>query len=282
MAASTIKIFLVHGDAKRLRTAEISNWSGKALAAPRTELPELLERDELRKPGVYVLLGQDPDTGKALCYVGEAEVIRDRLRQHKTRDDWSQAIAFVSKDENLTKAHIRFLEGRLISEATATGRVAVSNSQASGASLPESDQADMEIFLQKMRQLLPVLGSDLITPVVQPSDPKDPGEVRLVCEIKGLRGYGKRTAGGFVVFHGSQAVSVERPSAAARHPFVLALRQELLESGVLVQANGYLQFTRDAEFSSPSAAAAVIQGGGANGLTSWRTEAGQTLKELEQ
>ena len=119
-------------------------------------------------------------------------------------------------------------------------------------------------------------------PVVQYGDPKDPGEVRLVCEIKGLKGYGKRTASGFVVFRGSQAVSVERPSAATRHPFVLALRQQLLESGALAGANGHLQFTRDAEFPSPSAAAAVIQGGGANGLTAWRTETGQTLKELEQ
>lgn len=31
------------GDAKSLRTAETSNWSGKAVAAPRTEIDELLD-----------------------------------------------------------------------------------------------------------------------------------------------------------------------------------------------------------------------------------------------
>jgi hypothetical protein len=42
MTSATIKLFLLRGDAKSLRTGEISNWSGKAIAAPRTELDELL------------------------------------------------------------------------------------------------------------------------------------------------------------------------------------------------------------------------------------------------
>ena len=120
--ASTIRLFLVQGDALGLRTAEISNWSGKAVAAPRTELAALLERPELSGAGVYLLMGADADTGKDTCYIGEAEVLRDRLRQHKARDDWSQVVAFVSKDENLTKAHIRFLEGQLIERARDAGR----------------------------------------------------------------------------------------------------------------------------------------------------------------
>ena len=33
MPSATIKLFLVHGDAKRLRTAELSNWTGKAVAS---------------------------------------------------------------------------------------------------------------------------------------------------------------------------------------------------------------------------------------------------------
>ena len=52
MSSATIKLFLPLGDAKSLRTAEISNWTGKAIAAPRTELDELLAREELAKAGV--------------------------------------------------------------------------------------------------------------------------------------------------------------------------------------------------------------------------------------
>ena len=158
MSTATIKLYLAFGDPKRLRTAEISNWSGKAVAAPRTDLDELLSREELQKPGVYILIGTDPDKGTSVCYVGEAEVIRDRLKQHRSKDFWVHAIVFVSKDENLTKSHIRYLEGRLIAEAQDADRFQVVNSQTSGAKLPESDREEMKVFLEKVRQLLPVLG----------------------------------------------------------------------------------------------------------------------------
>lgn len=117
MTSATIKLFLPRGDAKSLRTAEISNWTGKAISAPRTELDELLAREELDKAGVYILTGSDPQTNAPRAYIGEAEIIRDRLKQHKTKEFWVAAIVFVSKDENLTKAHVRYLEGRLLMEA---------------------------------------------------------------------------------------------------------------------------------------------------------------------
>ena len=101
------------------------------MAAPRTDLDELLAREELQKPGVYILVGTDPDKGSPSCYVGEAEVVRDRLRQHRVKDFWVHAVVFVSKDENLTKAHVRYLEGRLIEQAKAVGRALVMNGQSS-------------------------------------------------------------------------------------------------------------------------------------------------------
>jgi hypothetical protein len=78
-SSATIKLFLPHGDAKRLRTGEVSNWTGKALAAPRTDLDDLLAREELENSGVYFLFGTDPETGDNLAYIGAAEIIRDRL-----------------------------------------------------------------------------------------------------------------------------------------------------------------------------------------------------------
>jgi hypothetical protein len=146
MPSATIKLFLPRGDAKSLRTAEISNWTGKAIAAPRTELDELLTREELDKAGVYMLFGNDPFTNAPLAYVGEAEVIRERLKQHKAREFWVSAIVFTSKDENLTKAHVRYLECRLLTEAAAVKRFTLDQNQAGGSKLPESDREDMEVF----------------------------------------------------------------------------------------------------------------------------------------
>ena len=280
MGAATIKLFLPFGDPRRLRTAEISNWSGKAVAAPRTDLDELLKREELQGAGVYVLTGTDPETGKTKAYVGEAEVIRDRIRQHSSKDFWVTALVFVSKDENLTKSHIRYLEGRIISEAKDIGRALMANSQASGARLPESDREDMDVFLSRIRQLLPILGSDILSPRASPK-PQTSSKSVLLCEIKGLRASGKRTAEGFVVFSGSQAALKERPSARTRHAWVVSLRDRLLAEGQLERRPEYLLFREDVEFSSPSAAAAVVHGGGANGLVAWKTQEGRTLKSLE-
>ena len=52
------------------------------------------------------------------CLAPEARqpigILRERLRQHKNKEFWVSAIVFVSKDENLTKAHVRYLENRLL------------------------------------------------------------------------------------------------------------------------------------------------------------------------
>lgn len=280
MASATIKLFLPFGDGTRLRTAEISNWSGKALAAPRTEFDDLLKRDELEGSGVYILTGTDPVTSKPMAYIGEAEVLADRLKTHKSLEFWIAAVVFLSKDENLTKSHIRYLEGRLIEEAKAVARFVLQNAQGSGARLPESDRHDMEEFLVKIRQLLPVLGSELLTPIGGPVATSAPADI-LQTELKGLLARGKRTPTGFVVFANSQAVSDPRPSAQQHSPTLLSLRQQLLDDGSLVQQNGHLVFAKDIEFSSPSQAAAIVHGGSMNGLNAWRDAKGTTLGDLE-
>jgi hypothetical protein len=280
MTSATIKLFLPQGEAKSLRIAEISNWTGKAIAAPRTELSDLLARKELGKAGVYILLGNDPLTDAPRAYVGEAEVVRERLKQHKTKEFWVSAIVFVSKDENLTKAHVRYLENRLLAEAAKVNRVMLEQNQSGGSKLPESDREDMEVFLARIRQILPVLGSDILSPIAQPAAVSQPGGV-LYCRVKGAEGRGQRNADGFVVLKGSTAVLVER-KAAKKYPNVLVQRKKLIADGVLTQKGSFFVFTRDAEFSSPSAAAVVIQGGSANGLTAWKTEGGKSLKQLDE
>lgn len=276
MAGVTIKLFLPKGDAQSLRTAELVNWTGKALAGPRSQLDDLLTREELTKSGVYILLGVDPDTGKQAAYIGEAEVVRDRLKQHRDKEFWIHAIAFVSKDENLTKSHIRYLEGRLIEEAEKIGRFIVMNGQASGSKLPESDREDMEVFLGRIVQLLPVLGCDLLTPILDAVG--GTGKFRLSGKSKGASAQGQRTAKGFVVFADSEAVAELRPSAP---PGVIETREKLQQDGTFVEHGGKLRFTRDTEFSSPSMAGAVICGGHVNGLTFWKDKNGRELKEIE-
>ena len=175
---------------------------------------------------------------------------------------------------------MRFLESRLLAEAVQIGRFTLEQNQAGGSRLPESDREDMEVFLARIRQLLPVLGSDILAPIAQPAANAQPGGV-LFCRIKGAEARGQRTANGFVVFHDSTAVLEERPSAES-YPYALVQRKKLIADGSLIQDGGFLIFTKDAEFSSPSGAAVVIHGGSVNGLTAWKTKDGKSLKQLDE
>lgn len=213
-------------------------------------------------------------------YIGEAESIKDRLRNHLSKDFWTHVVFFISKDDNLTKAHIRYLEGRLIDQAKLAARVEVKNGQASGSKLPESDREDMEIFLERIHQLLPVLGVEALLPTGGTEEQRAEEE-ELVCEIKGLRADGRLTPSGLVVLANSQAVLNERASAS-QYPNTTKERNELIDTGVLIRHEDHYSFSKDIEFNSPSAAAAVIHGGSANGLTAWKNSRGQTLKELEE
>ena len=275
MTAATIKLFLAEGSSTGVRVGEVSNWSGIAVAGPRTNLDGLLARQELAGPGIYFLIGTDPDSESPLVYIGEAETLCDRIRQQTKKESWVQAIAFSSKDENLSKGHIRYLEGRIIELAKSADRAVIQNSQASGAKLPESDTADMEVFLDRVRQLLPVLGTDVLVPKGKSESPKS---TVLTCKIKGLEARGERTDTGFVVYKGSQAVMKNRPSATSN---ILSLRKRLIESKVLAREGDHYVFARDEEFGSPSYAAAAVRGGNSSGPTIWKDDTGKTLKELE-
>jgi len=279
MPTATLKIFLAYGDPKRLRTAELSNWTGKAVSGPRSEFDKVLAREESLSPGVYFLTGTDPETNRSAIYIGEAECVRDRVKIHLSTDFWNNITFFITKDENLTKAHIKYIEGRLIDIARSVERSVVKNNQGSGAKLPESDREEMEVFLEKMQQVLPVLG---VNAFVQTSSITEEGKEKdlLSCNIKGLKASGYLTPNGIVVLKGSQAVLEERDSAK-KWPSVLVQRNKLIEEGALINENKAYVFTKDVEFSSPSSAAATIHGGSANGLTAWINSDGKQLKQLQ-
>ena len=122
MNGKQVKLFLVDGTPGGLTTAEITNWTGSVLSARRSDLAELLRREEAERTGAYLLLGEDEDAvGDIRCYVGEADVVATRLRAHvKDKPFWNQVVLITSKDTNLTKSHVRYLESRPETHVPAT------------------------------------------------------------------------------------------------------------------------------------------------------------------
>lgn len=274
----TIKIFLIDGEPNGRMSCELSNWSGKAYKIPRIKVKDCSDRNDLISTGVYLLFGKDEE-GKDLVYIGEAESILKRLNQHLNQKDfWNETIVFISKDENLNKAHVKYLENRLYDIALNAKRYKVENSiTPTQSSISESDRAEMEEFIENIKMLVNTLGHKVFDEK-RDFKPKQKLETFLIKAARGADGQGEPTSDGFVVFKGSKAASTIVNSMT---PSFIKFRQKLIDEGVLIDRLEYFEFSDDYVFSSPSTAAVIIMGRNANGLSEWKLKNGTTLKEFE-
>ena len=278
MAGATIKLFLVDGTPLGPRVIEKSNWTGRAFDFARPDWPAVRARDDFAKPGVYVLTGLGDD-GQPRVYIGEADELRARINQHfagpGTKEFWTRAVAFVSKDENLNKAHVRFLESRLVAMGSAAKRAKLENATTPAApALSEYDRSEAETFLGEMLVIYPLLGIDAFAP---PPKQDDSAAVLRVAG-RGIVATGRDAAEGFVVYAGSQAAKNE---TGGLNDYIRKLRAVLIGSGVLVDDGQVLRVSQDYTFASPSTAAGTMLGRTANGRTEWKDGSGRSLKAIQ-
>ncbi|HZS42612.1 MAG TPA: GIY-YIG nuclease family protein [Candidatus Paceibacterota bacterium] len=281
MKGRTVKIYLVDGIPSGVMTAEIMNWTGKFTVAPRTQLADLAQRDELKRTGVYILAGQNPkDPSQEMVYIGESDNIWKRLIQHNSdssKDFWGKTIIITSKDENLTKAHGRYLESRLIQIASQAQRAQVINgTNPEITSLPEPDIADMEYFLAQIQMILPVLGFTFAVPlpkinIVQNSESPDSVSPVFHFNYAGSNAEAQEVNGEFIVFEGSTARKAHTNSLAESY---IQIREKLQREGKLVDSQNpdYWVFAQNVPFQSPSTAANIVGGASLNGRQHWKVK----------
>lgn len=279
--AKKITLFLMDGNPEGRISCELSNWNGKAYRIPRLSIRECTDRPELDSPGVYILFGRSDIADKeGLAYIGEADGIRKRLLQHVSQKDfWNDAIVFISKDANLNKAHIKFIENSLYEAALKVGRYKLENSSIpTRSTISEPDTAEMEEFIAHIKLLIGTLGYKIFEPLI--SEPKAASKSK-VLHLRGTRGAdarGMSTPDGFAVIKGSLLANITTKSFIENY---VRIREKLITDKIIVQDGQVLRFTKDFLFSSPSTAASIVMGRSANGLTEWKTEDGRTLKDLE-
>ncbi|MCE8032872.1 GIY-YIG nuclease family protein [Billgrantia tianxiuensis] len=301
----SIRLFLVDGTPNGLLTAEIMNWTGHVLTGPRSKLSELVQRPECGRTGIYFLVGTDPDGDlRPLVYIGESDDVATRLKQHNRpegkggKDFWEKVCLVTSKDLNLTKAHVKYLESLLIQKASAVGRCKLANGTAHDyVGLPESDRADMAFFIEQVRTVLPVLGMDFLRSTTKISS--SPGlerqlhteletsqgggsvSPRLKMEVKrqNIVAFAQEVDGEFIVLEGSLA---RGEWIDLKHNYRHLYKQLCDEKVLLDDGNGFKKFTRDYAFTSPSPAAAIVAGRAANGRVDWKVETtGQTYADWQ-
>ena len=281
----TLKLYLVDGTPTGVITAQLGISTIVTTVAPRTDLPELIKRDDAKKTGVYVLAGPDPDDADRLqVYIGETGDVSKRLVEHDSNHDmdfFTRVVFVTSKDENLTKAHGLYLESRLINIAVNAQRASIRNGTQPGSKgLPEAEIADMERVINEIEILLPTLGFDILRPAGQKLNTASTEQVAKDGSVGSeqvvfwldeaiTNAMAKEVEGEFIVLANSLARKDAVPSCPAHSHL---RRQTLLNEGKLLLADDdrFLKFAVDVAFQTPSAAAGVVYGGSSNGRDKWK------------
>lgn len=281
----TDRLFLVDGSPGGLVTADIINWTGHVIAAPRSSLWDLLKRPEVKRTGVYILIGEDPDQlGETITYFGEGDDVSTRLRLHAGSKDkggknfWNRALVLTSKGANLSKAHARYLESRFIAlAATALRTKLVNGTPPPLPVLPEAYESDMESFIAQAHNVLPILGVNFLRSMAAMND----GTAQLAGQPltaisptfqmhvrkHNTAATAREVDGDFTVLAGSTALATW---AAGSKSGYKALHTKLVADGSIeTSGSGIATFTRDVVFSSVSAAGAVVTGRSCNRRTAW-------------
>ena len=159
----TIRIFVPDGDSNGVRLIDRMNWTGVGLAFPRAKWPEIKQRPEFARTGVYILdgyrsVGDDDDF--PTIYIGQGDVVRQRVASHfRNKDFWDRGIVFISTSGGLNRAHVTWLEYALVNRAAQTKRCHLDNGNVPQEPfLTEAERADTQGFLKEILQILPLVG----------------------------------------------------------------------------------------------------------------------------
>jgi hypothetical protein len=294
----SIRIYLKDVTVTGIKFGEVVNQTIQAVACPRLKLGDLNNYPEAKRPGVYLLFGLNEDTGEPKAYIGEAENVYSRLQNHVlNKEFWNEVIFFVSKDENLTKSHVRYLESRLIQIAITTNRYSIENiNQSQLSMLPSADRYAMEEFLSYIKLLIGTLGHRILEEITTHKNIKNEStghisltigdfenysttETEYSLAISGFKATAIQTDEGLVVLKNSEASATISNSLQYGYR---DLREKLIKDCVLTMNEEKYIFQSDTLFSSPSQAAAIIVGYSINGPITWKNSSGKSLKEVEK
>ena len=283
----SLELFFIDGRPEGMLTAEVFNWTGHVLRIPRTQIKEGLARPEATYTGVYVLLGDKE--GEACAYVGEAEDMRERIRDHAAKKDWwDSAILITTSANNLHKAHVKYLESRLVEIAKDVRATGLENGNTPPRpSLNEAALSNMESFLETLMMVLPAIRVDNFLSRKRATPPQDSSAPRddVIFEMKVPKHNIHATAilrDGEMILQQGSIVRKEWGGDPKHSASYIKLFNELLDAGIIAPNGENGHITQDYAFSSPSAAAAIVAGRSANGRISWlRQGSTQTYGEWE-
>lgn len=301
-AGKAVTLFLIDGTPTGRVKCSLANWTGVVFKLPRTEIDAGRDRAELRQSGVYFLFGTDEESGKSVVYIGQAGVRKNgegllqRLQEHRRnpeKDYWTEAVVVTTSNNSFGPTEISYLENRFCNLALEANRCRVKNgNDPSPGNITEEKESELEEFIYFAKIAIGALGFRIfeplvrraphlpqVTPEAEVTGPKEtePEETLYFrrpgsSKAPAIDASCQRTREGYVVLKGSRV----RPQLLASFPGSLLGARQSAD----ISADGLLR--EDVLFTSPSAAGSFVCGASCNGLTSWKTADGKTIKELEE
>ena len=266
----TVTTYLIDGDPKGTQYAFISNKICQMFVVPRSNLSYLNTQEKLHKPAFYILLGEDEST-KPQAYIGETENFRERVKDHDSKKSfWQKALIFVSKDADMTKADVQYLEYKAITEAKKANAFVLSDNKQTpkAPNLPEYQQDSMDEFFEDVKFLASFIGCNIF----ELSQPK--AEHLFYVKGRGCDAKGFYSSNGFTVLKGSVIAQTTVPSLKWSD------KRNSLISEYASKDNDNLLMNSDKTFSSPSTASSFCLGRPSNGWADWKDETGNTLDSV--
>jgi hypothetical protein len=272
MRGKTISIYIPDANPRGIKICEITSSIAKAIFIPRNKLEDASKRKELKDPGVYFLIGDQDELGKPRIYIGEAEALLTRLKQHNSsKDFWNSAICIISEKNNINKAHIKYLENYCCAQAKMVNKCSLENSVIpTQSSLTEQDEDFILSFYDDLKILIGVLGYPIF------EETKKDKKNTYICKGKLALAKGAYSEDGFTVFKDSK-INLEETNTIG--VWATNLRKNLVDKKLLIKEGDTFILTEDYMFKSPSAASAIILGRSSNGWNDWKNEDGKTLDE---
>ncbi len=216
------------------------------------------------------MLGED-ETTKPQAYIGETENFKELVKDNENKKAfWQKALVFVSKDAEMTKSDVQYLEYKAIEEAKRTNNFILSDNKQvpKMPNLPEYQKNPMDEFFEDVKFLTLFIGCNIFK-IIQYNDEHLFYIKKGECNAKGF--YGSK---GFTVLMDSIIDKKISKSFTWQEKLAKIISEYTSKKGDIIV------MTSDKTFSSPSTATSFCLGRSSNGWTEWKDENNNTLDSV--
>lgn len=287
---------LVDGSPYGVIVGELDNSLVMGVRAPRSLLKNMLNRQESDRSGIYILHGSDqPDDPRQRVYVGEAEIVRDRIRDHvrrKKKEYFTHAIYIVSNNnlKPISMGTRKALERIMIERLRGVSRAVIevdNDNKPKEHDMHQADEHEVYRMMKHIESLLPALGFEFLKPIDGSTEISEEMHGSIMWTFTRQDDFAARMKvvnGEYLLLKDSSIRPIDvKGEEEKRDKSFIRDRLHNLETGRVISDSGRYIVTQNIPFRSPSGAACFVSGSSENGWEVWRnSKGGKKIGDVEK